>query len=87
VGKKENQPFQLSFNASLKVIRATCTAPKTGTICCCRKSSDLAGTCSGGKFDVSGAGEVYEAQTRGLNRKFRLDQVMIGGQVRPGIET
>jgi hypothetical protein len=30
------------------------------------------GACSGGKFVVSRAGEAYDAQARGLNRKFRM---------------
>ncbi len=37
-----------------------------------RNPADLAGACSGGKFDVSRAGEVYDAEARGLNRKIRL---------------
>ncbi len=37
-----------------------------------RNPADLAGACSGGKFVVSRAGEAYDAQARGPNRKFRL---------------
>ena len=37
-----------------------------------RNPADLAGACSGGKFVVSRAGEAYDAQARGLNRRFRV---------------
>jgi hypothetical protein len=42
------------------------------TITSRRNPADLAGACSGGKFVVSSAGEAYDAQAKGLNRKFRL---------------
>jgi hypothetical protein len=35
------------------------------------------GACSGGKFVVSRAGEAYDAQARGLNRKFRFTPLEI----------
>ena len=38
-----------------------------------RNPADLAGACSGGRFIVSSAGEAYDAQARGLNRKFQVN--------------
>jgi hypothetical protein len=36
-----------------------------------RNPADLAGTCSGGRFVLSKAGEAYDGRARGPNRKFR----------------
>ncbi len=39
--------------------------------------TDLAGTCFGGKFVVSRAGEAYDVQVRGLHRKFLLKKMRL----------
>ena len=40
------------------------------------RASDGVGSCSGGKFVLSRAGQAYDAQTRGANRKFQLDSII-----------
>ncbi|HEX8815078.1 MAG TPA: hypothetical protein VF753_06220, partial [Terriglobales bacterium] len=89
MGEKQNQPFQLLFNASLKVDFQGSRVTFDGGLILVRELDErlglekayrgtperLAKSLSGGKFVVSRAGKAYYVPVGGPNRKFRLKEV------------